>query len=70
MYVNKKVRGKIVIKIFLNICNINWLNLYSADKDYIIRVNSVNPAFVSTGMTRSEADQLGTIKKEYMEGAI
>ena len=43
--------------------------LSCADKDYSIRVNSVHPAFVSTGMTRTEAAQIGASEEDYMEGA-
>ena len=43
--------------------------LSCTDKGYSIRVNSVHPAFVSTGMTRGEAAQVGISHAEYMKGA-
>lgn len=43
--------------------------LSCAANNYRIRVNSVHPGYVSTGMTRSEADQIGITEEEYMAGA-
>lgn len=43
--------------------------LSCGENNYRIRVNSVHPGYVSTSMTRSEAEQIGIIEEEYMEGA-